>query len=116
MTRRLVIYPGHYMVFRIGVLTREEDGAEGETAANVFVDTDHHTFRVGFRLTVARGTLFTVPRDLVFDPAFPVSTASYASRRFPPLASFLRHTCMRTHLLRGMNCSKKKNSCEPNLF
>ena len=71
MTRRLKIPPGHYMVFRVGIFTPDE---EGETNATVFVDTDYHAFRVPFKYRVAKGSLNTVPRELVFDPAFPVIT------------------------------------------
>lgn len=70
MPRRLAIPPGHYMVFRIGVLTKEREGA---TEATVFVDTDFHSFEVKFAFVVARGSLHTVPRELAFEPAFPVS-------------------------------------------
>lgn len=69
MTRMLNINPGHYMVFRIGIMTKD---VEGETNATVFVDTDYHSFKVAFRFTVARGSLHTVPRELNFDPVFPV--------------------------------------------
>ena len=71
MTRMLNINPGHYMVFRIGIMTKD---VEGETNGTVFVDTDYHHFKVAFRFTVARGSLHTVPRELNFDPVFPVST------------------------------------------
>ena len=70
MTRRLKIPPGHYMVFRVGIFTPNE---EGETNATVFVDTDYHAFRVPFKFRVAKGSLSTVPRELIFDSAFPVS-------------------------------------------
>ena len=69
MTRRLKIPPGHYMVFRVGIFTPNE---EGETNATVFVDTDYHAFRVPFKFRVAKGSLSTVPRELIFDSAFPV--------------------------------------------
>ena len=70
MTRRLKIPPGHYMVFRVGIFTPIE---EGETNATVFVETDYHAFRVPFKFRVAKGSLNTVPRELIFDSAFPVS-------------------------------------------
>jgi len=70
LVRKLTIPPGHFMAFRVGVQTKEE---EGRTEASVYVDTDHHTFRVPFRFTVASGSLVSVPRELTFDPAFPVS-------------------------------------------
>ena len=57
------------MVFRVGIFTPNE---EGETNATVFVDTDYHAFRVPFKFRVAKGSLNTVPRELIFDPAFPV--------------------------------------------
>lgn len=69
MKRMLNIDPGHYMVFRIGIMTKD---MEGETNATVFVDTDYHHFKVLFRFTVARGSLHTVPRELKFEPVFPV--------------------------------------------
>ena len=50
-------------------LTKEREGA---TEATVFVDTDFHSFEVAFRFVVARGSLHTVPRELAFDPVFPV--------------------------------------------
>lgn len=72
LVRRLLIPPGHYMVFRIGVLTSAD--AEGESNASVYVETDYHAFRVYFRFRVARGSLNTVPRELAFEDAFPVSS------------------------------------------
>lgn len=83
MTRRLVILPGHYMVFRIGVLTKE---SEGENSGSVFVDTDYHRFDVDFRFTVARGSLHTVPRDLAFDPVFPGKRAELKLRVYSSFA------------------------------
>ena len=68
--RRLYIPPDHYMVFRVGILTKDE---EGETKGSVFIETDFHSFDVHFRFRVARGSLHTVPRELIFDPVFPVS-------------------------------------------
>ncbi len=68
--RRLVIPPGHYMVFRIGLMTKD---LEGEHNASVFVDTDFHAFHVYFRFKVAKGSVTTMPKDLAFEHAFPVS-------------------------------------------
>lgn len=70
MIRKLIIDPGHFMVFRIGVVTVDE---EGEKEGTVFVETDYEKFDVRFKYKVAKGSLHTVPRDLVFDAAFPVS-------------------------------------------
>lgn len=70
MTRKLIIHPGHYLVFRIGVNTRDQ---EGTIKASVFVETDHDALDVLFQYTVAEGSLHTVPKELVFEPAFPVS-------------------------------------------
>jgi hypothetical protein len=70
MSRTLAIPPNHYMVFRIGVFTKD---MEGQYNGTVFVETDRHRFDVPFMFTVAKGSLNTVPRELVFEPIFPVS-------------------------------------------
>ena len=70
MSRKLAIPPGHYMVFRISIQTPDE---EGLTNATVFIDTDYHAFLLPFRFRVAKGSLHTVPRELIFDPVFPVN-------------------------------------------
>jgi hypothetical protein len=70
MARKMSIPPGHYMVFRISIQTPEE---EGMFNATVFIDTDYHAFLLPFRFRVAKGSLHTVPRELIFDPVFPVS-------------------------------------------
>jgi hypothetical protein len=69
MVRTMAIPPGHYMVFRISIQTPDE---EGLTNATVFVDTDYHAFLLPFRFRVAKGSLHTVPRELIFEPVFPV--------------------------------------------
>ena len=74
MARKLSIPPGHYMVFRISIQTPDE---EGLTNATVFIDTDYHFFLLPFRFRVAKGSLHTVPRELIFDPVFPVSYHFY---------------------------------------
>jgi hypothetical protein len=68
---------GHYMLFRVGILT-PSDGDEGDADGAVFVDSDHDAFEVRFRFTVAKGSIHTVPRELVFEPAFPVSISRIA--------------------------------------
>ncbi len=70
MSRKLNVPPGFYMVFRIGIHTTEKEGA---TNGSVYVETDYHTFYVPFRFRVAKGSLHTVPRELIFDSVFPVS-------------------------------------------
>ena len=70
MVRTMSIPPGHYMVFRISIQTPEE---EGLTNATVFIDTDFHAFLLQFRFRVAKGSLHTVPRELIFESVFPVS-------------------------------------------
>ena len=70
MNRQFKIPPGHYMVFRVGIFT---PNAEGETNGTVFVETDYHSFRVPFKFRVAKGSLNTVPRELIFEPTFPVN-------------------------------------------
>ena len=71
MARRLQIPPWHYMAFRIGIATR--DTREGQYNGTVYVETDRHKFEVPFTFTVAKGSLNTVPRELAFEPVFPVS-------------------------------------------
>eukprot|EP00095_Tigriopus_kingsejongensis_P009833 maker-scaffold21_size687808-snap-gene-1.14 protein:Tk09833 transcript:maker-scaffold21_size687808-snap-gene-1.14-mRNA-1 annotation:"hypothetical protein L798_06018" len=72
MARQLIIEPGHFMVFRIGIHTKKQ---EGTINATVFVETDHDALDVFFRYTVAKGSLSTVPYDLAFEPAFPGKVA-----------------------------------------
>ena len=55
---------------------------EGETNGTVFVDTDYHHFKVAFRFTVARGSLHTVPRELNFDPVFPVRSEIWIYKKY----------------------------------
>ena len=71
MNRKLIIAPDHYMVFRIGLFTKD---MEGQFNGTVYVETDMHRFDVPFSFTVAKGSLNTVPRELAFDPVFPVRT------------------------------------------
>ena len=59
------------MAFRIGIATRDTE--EGQHNGTVYVETDRHKFEVPFTFTVARGSLNTVPRELAFEPVFPVS-------------------------------------------
>ena len=53
----------------IGILTPSE--LEGATNATVYVETNYQRFEVPFRFRVAKGSLHTVPRELIFDPVFP---------------------------------------------
>lgn len=69
MRRSLQIPPFHFMVFRLGIST---PGEEGETNSTVFVKTDYETINIPFKFRVARGSLATVPSELIFEPAFPV--------------------------------------------
>ena len=69
MGRQLVIPPNHFMAFRIGILTPTEK--EGATNATVYVETNYQKFEVPFRFRVAKGSLHTVPKELIFDPVFP---------------------------------------------
>ena len=69
MPRQLVIPPDHFMAFRIGILTPSDK--EGATNATVYVETNYQRFEVPFRFRVAKGSLHTVPRELIFDPVFP---------------------------------------------
>ena len=92
MGRQLVIPPNHFMAFRIGILTpTEKEGAtNGKSAvclpfcllfclqyfvykisATVYVETNYQKFEVPFRFRVAKGSLHTVPKELIFDPVFP---------------------------------------------
>ena len=43
MTRKLIIQPGHYLIFRLGIHTTE---AEGAFDGYVYVETSYHTFKV----------------------------------------------------------------------
>lgn len=83
MTRKLTILPGYYMVFRIGIHTTDTEGAINAT---VFVDTDYHKFEVPFRFRVAKGSLHTVPRELIFDPVFPSKKAELKLKVFSSFA------------------------------
>lgn len=35
------------------------------------METSYHTFKVQYKFRVAKGSLHTVPKELVFDPVFP---------------------------------------------
>ena len=69
MTRTLTIPPDHFMAFRIGILTSSD--TEGATNATVYIETNYQRFEVPFRFRVAKGSLHTVPKELIFDPVFP---------------------------------------------
>ena len=43
MTRKLIIHPGHYLIFRLGIHTTETEGAFD---GYVYVETSYHTFKV----------------------------------------------------------------------
>ena len=83
MARGLKIPPGHYMVFRVGILTPT---TEGETNGTVFVETEFELLDIQFKFRVAKGSLSTVPGELIFDPAFPGKTVSLKLKVF---SSFL---------------------------
>ena len=80
MGRQLVIPPNHFMAFRIGILTPTEK--EGATNATVYVETNYQKFEVPFRFRVAKGSLHTVPKELIFDPVFPGNFFCENTRRF----------------------------------
>ena len=69
LAKRLFVMPGHYVVYRIGMLTGSE---EGEFHASVFVSTEFEEMRVPFRYRVAKGSL-SMQSDLEFEPTYPVS-------------------------------------------
>ena len=69
MTRKLIIPPGHYLIFRLGILTSAT--TEGAFEGSVYVDTSYHVFKVPYKFRVAKGSLTTVPKDLTFEPVFP---------------------------------------------
>ena len=79
MSRMLAICPGCYMVFRIGVMTNR---MEEDVVASVFVETDFHATSVLYHYNVAKGSLHTVPRELSFEPAFPVRVRIFAGAPF----------------------------------
>merc|ERR1711962_247396 len=68
LARRLYVLPGHFILFRIGLLSGAE---EGEFHASVFVSSEYEELRVPFRFRVAKGSLSTYPQQLAFDTAFP---------------------------------------------
>jgi len=68
MHRSLAIPPDHYMVFRVGIFAPTQ---EGETNATVFVETEYQKLDIHFKFRVAKGSLSTVPAELIFDQAFP---------------------------------------------
>ena len=72
LARRLYVMPGHYVVYRIGLLSGAE---EGEFHASVFVSTEYEELQVPFRFRVAKGSLSTQTQQLSFDTAFPVRSS-----------------------------------------
>ena len=64
-----VVFAGHYVVYRIGLVSGVE---EGEFHASVFVSTEFEELRVPFRFRVAKGSLSMQTQHLAFEPTFPV--------------------------------------------
>ena len=84
MTRKLIIPPGHYLIFRLGLHTTE--AKEGAFDGHVYVETTHHTFNVPYKFRVAKGSLHTVPKELIFDPVFPGKQAELKLKVFSSFA------------------------------
>ena len=70
LAKRLFVMPGHYVVYRIGLLSGSE---EGEFHASVFVSTEFEELHIPFRFRVAKGSLSMQSQHLSFEPTFPVS-------------------------------------------
>ena len=70
LARRLYVMPGHFVIYRIGLMS---GGEEGEFHASVFVSTEFEELHIPFRFRVAKGSLSTQTQQLSFDTAFPVS-------------------------------------------
>ena len=70
MSRVLELPPGHFMAFRVGIFTPASE--TGETNSSVWLETQFQRLDVKFKFRVAKGSLGTVPSELVFEPAFPV--------------------------------------------
>ena len=70
LAKRLFVMPGHFVVYRIGLLS---GGEEGQYQASVQVSTEFEELSVPFRFRVAKGSLSTQAQQLSFEPTFPVS-------------------------------------------
>ena len=70
LAKRLFVMPGHFVLYRIGLLSGSE---EGQYQASVFVSTEFEELSVPFRFRVAKGSLSTQTQQLSFEPTFPVS-------------------------------------------
>ena len=70
LAKRLFVMPGHFVVYRIGLLS---GGEEGQFQASVQVSTEFEEMSVPFRFRVAKGSLSTQAQQLSFEPTFPVS-------------------------------------------
>ena len=70
LAKRLFVMPGHFVVYRIGLLS---GGEEGQYQASVQVSTEFEEMSVPFRFRVAKGSLSTQAQQLSFEPTFPVS-------------------------------------------
>ena len=67
----------------IGLHTTDQEGAyEG----NVNVETSYHQFNVPYTFRVARGSLQTLPKELIFDPVFPGTKAELKLKVFSSFA------------------------------
>ncbi|CAG0879470.1 unnamed protein product, partial [Darwinula stevensoni] len=64
----LIIAPGYFVLFRLGVRTPTEEGMH---YGKVFVHTVYEEMDVPFRLRTALGTLSFIPTSLDFPDAFP---------------------------------------------
>ena len=67
----------------LGLHTTDQEGAyEG----NVNVETSYHQFNVPYTFRVARGSLQTLPKELIFDPVFPGTKAELKLKVFSSFA------------------------------
>ena len=89
-----VVFAGHYVVYRIGLVSGVE---EGEFHASVFVSTEFEELRVPFRFRVAKGSLSMQTQHLAFEPTFPV-------RIFKLYLTLLIWTgCLINHIFHALN-------------
>ena len=79
LAKRLFVMPGHFVVYRIGLLS---GGEEGQYQASVQVSTEFEELSVPFRFRVAKGSLSTQAQHLSFEPTFPVSGLVYSCACF----------------------------------
>ena len=67
----------------LGLHTTDQEGAyEG----NVNVETSYHNFNVPYTFRVARGSLQTLPKELIFEPVFPGTKAELKLKVFSSFA------------------------------